>query len=85
MDTTLNTIDKIYIDTNENINILDIGCGVGASTMLLVNYFQNVEVEAIDLFKHYLDVFDEKISEKDLKSRYSQWNRYYNKLEKKYK
>ena len=68
-DTTLKVIDKIDIDDNGELNILDVGCGVGTSTILLANYFKNAEVEAIDLFKHYLDVLDEKISKNDLESR----------------
>lgn len=68
-DTTLKAIDKIDVGDKETLNILDIGCGVGSSTMLLANYFKNAEVEAIDLFKHYLDVLDEKISKNDLGSR----------------
>ena len=68
-DTTLKAIDKIDIDDNKMLNILDIGCGVGTSTIILANHFKNAEVEAIDLFKHYLDVLDEKISKNDLESR----------------
>ncbi len=68
-DTTLKAIDKIGIDDNGMLNILDIGCGVGSSTILLANYFKNAEVEAIDLFKHYLEVLHEKISKNDLVSR----------------
>ncbi len=66
-DTTLQAIDKVG---DENIlNILDIGCGVGQSTVLLAECFENATVEAIDLFKHYLDVLDERIVENDLGDR----------------
>lgn len=66
-DTTLQAIDKIG-DANI-LNILDIGCGVGQATILLANYFENATVESIDLFKHYLSVLDEKISENNLEDR----------------
>lgn len=66
-DTTLRVLNKI--DDANISNILDIGCGVGQSTILLAKYFKNAEVEAIDLFQHYLDVLDEKISKNNLKSR----------------
>ncbi|MBE6489976.1 MAG: methyltransferase domain-containing protein [Methanobrevibacter sp.] len=68
-ETTLKSIDKIDIDCIESLNILDVGCGVGTSTILLANHFKNAEVEAIDLFRHYLDVLDEKISKNNLQSR----------------
>lgn len=68
-DTTLKAIDKVNINSKANLNILDIGCGVGSSTILLANYFENSEIEAIDLFKHYLDVLNEKIAENNLEDR----------------
>lgn len=58
-----------YIKTEENLTILDIGCGVGADTILLAEYFKNSTVEAVDLFKHYLSVLDEKITENNLNNR----------------
>lgn len=67
VDTTLKVIGKIE---DENIlNILDVGCGVGQSTLLLANHFENATVEAIDLFNHYLMVLDEKIDENNLSDR----------------
>lgn len=69
MDTTLNAIQMTDVDSSLNLNILDIGCGVGSSTILLANYFKNSTIEAFDLFKHYIDVLDEKISENDLGDR----------------
>ena len=69
VDTTLKVIDKVDFNINDELNILDVGCGVGQATVLLANHFENSTVEAIDLFKHYLDVLDEKISENNLESR----------------
>lgn len=68
-DTTLEAIKKVGIDINDDINILDIACGVGSGTMLLADYFKNSTVEAIDRFKHYLNVLDEKIAENNLEDR----------------
>lgn len=68
-DTTLKAIDKINIDACNELNILDIACGVGTSTILLANYFKNSTVEAFDLFKHYVDILNEKIAENDLQDR----------------
>ena len=67
MDTTLKVIGKI--GDKDILNILDIGCGVGQATMLLANSFKDSTVEAIDLFKHYLAVLDEKIAENNLQDR----------------
>lgn len=69
VDTTLKMLDKIDININDSLNILDIACGVGSSTILLADYFKNAEVEAIDLFKHYLEIADEKIAENNLDDR----------------
>ena len=68
-DTTLKALDKIDFNRNDNLNILDIACGVGSSTILLANYFKSSTVEAFDLFKHYIDSLDEKISKNNLEER----------------
>ena len=68
VDTTLKALNLVEY-CSEDIAILDIGCGVGDKTILLANYFENSTVEAIDLFKHYLKVLDEKINESDLSDR----------------
>ena len=59
---TLKAIDYIDFNKDSQLTILDIGCGVGASTLLLADYFKNSTIEAIDLFPHYLKVLDEKIA-----------------------
>ena len=67
--TTLKALDKIDVNHDDELNILDIACGVGSSTILLANYFKNSTVEGFDLFKHYKQILDEKISENDLADR----------------
>ena len=66
-DTTLEVLDKI--DADGNLNILDIACGVGTSTLLIAGYFKDSTVEAFDLFKHYIDRLDEKIAENNFQDR----------------
>lgn len=66
---TLKAIDYIDFNKDSQLTILDIGCGVGASTLLLADYFKNSTIEAIDLFPHYLKVLDEKIADNDLDNR----------------
>lgn len=68
-DTTLKVLNKIDLNKNDNLNILDIACGVGTSTILLANYFNSSTVEAFDLFKHYIDSLVEKISKNNLGDR----------------
>jgi ubiquinone/menaquinone biosynthesis C-methylase UbiE len=67
--TTLRAIEKVGFDTDDELNILDIACGVGSSTILLACYFKNATVEAFDLFGHYIDSLKEKISENNLENR----------------
>ena len=59
-DTTLEALDKLDLDAGGELNILDIACGVGSSTILLANYFNNSIVEGFDLFNHYKESLDEK-------------------------
>lgn len=66
---TMSAIKKLGIDRLGNLNILDIACGVGSSTILLADYFENSTVEAFDLFRHYINVLDEKIDENSLQDR----------------
>lgn len=66
---TLKAIGYIDFNKDSQLTILDIGCGVGASTLLLADYFKNSTIEAIDLFPHYLKVLDEKIVDNDLDNR----------------
>ena len=68
-DTTLKALDKVDLNRENNLNILDIACGVGSSTILLADYFNASTVEAFDLFKHYIGSLDEKIAENNLEDR----------------
>lgn len=65
--TTIETLN--HVENDGNLTILDIGCGVGADTILLADYFENSTVEAVDLFKHYISVLNEKITENNLNNR----------------
>ena len=67
--TTLRAIENVDFDTNDELNILDIACGVGSSTILLADYFKNSNVEAFDLFSHYINSLEEKIVCNNLENR----------------
>lgn len=67
--TTQKVLDRLDIDSDGEMSILDIACGVGSSTVLLANHFKNSVVEGFDLFKHYKESLDEKITENALSDR----------------
>ena len=67
--TTLEVLHQLDIDEDDELNILDIACGVGSSTILLADYFKNSVVEAFDLFGHYVNALDEKITENSMSER----------------
>lgn len=48
-------IDLARIDRNTPLKIADIGCGTGASTLLL-GHLLNAQITAVDLFQPFLDV-----------------------------
>jgi 2-polyprenyl-3-methyl-5-hydroxy-6-metoxy-1,4-benzoquinol methylase len=52
---TEKAIDLACIDRNASLKIADIGCGTGASTLVLARSL-NAEITAVDLFQDFLDV-----------------------------
>ena len=67
--TTLRAIDEADLNLEGELNILDIACGVGTSTVLLANHFKKSTVEGFDLFKHYKNRLEEKIDDEGLSDR----------------
>ena len=60
-ESSLKAINYIDFNKDDKLAILDVGCGVGAATLLLADYFKNSTIEAIDLFDHYLAILDKKL------------------------
>ena len=60
-ESSLKAIGFIDFNKDDKLAILDVGCGVGAATLLLADYFKNSTIEAIDLFDHHLKVLDKKL------------------------
>ena len=54
---TERAIDLAHIDRNAALNIADIGCGTGASTLVLARLL-NASITAVDVFHDFLDVLD---------------------------
>ena len=68
-ESTLKVLDLIDINKDSEMDVLEVGCGVGADTLVLADYFKNSTIEAIDLFPHYLNVLNEEIKDRGLESR----------------
>lgn len=53
---TLLALQLSGIDSEGNIEVADIGCGTGASTLVLAGKLQNARIAAVDLFPEFLHV-----------------------------
>jgi ubiquinone/menaquinone biosynthesis C-methylase UbiE len=56
------------IDRNPGLKIADIGCGTGASTLLLAKHL-NAEIIAVDFLQEFLDDLNEKAKGADDRKR----------------
>ncbi|MCK5826068.1 MAG: class I SAM-dependent methyltransferase [Desulfuromusa sp.] len=62
---TLKSIDLAMLDPTELLKIADIGCGTGASAMLLVREL-NAQVTAVDFLPGFIDVLKDKAESEGL-------------------
>jgi len=53
------------MDASEYLRVADIGCGTGASTLMLAENL-NAEITAVDLFQDFLDVLDAEAAKRGL-------------------
>ena len=58
---TLRAIELANLDQSKKLKITDIGCGTGASTLLLAEHL-NADITAIDLFPEFLEVLKSQVS-----------------------
>ncbi len=56
---TLQAISLAMIDSREPLKITDVGCGTGASALLLARHL-NAQISAIDFLPDFLDVLNER-------------------------
>ncbi|WP_223342212.1 trans-aconitate 2-methyltransferase [Synechocystis sp. PCC 7339] len=57
---TIRALELTRIDTLAKLQVADIGCGTGASTLVLASKLQNAQITAIDIFPEFLDVLSAK-------------------------
>jgi cyclopropane fatty-acyl-phospholipid synthase-like methyltransferase len=53
---TLRALELTRIDRAASLNIADIGCGTGASTLVLASQLPNASITAVDLFPEFLEI-----------------------------
>jgi len=58
------------MDTLERLQVADIGCGTGASTLTLAENL-NAEITAVDLFQDFLDILNAEAAERDLADKFT--------------
>lgn len=57
---TRRALDLTRLDREAELQVADIGCGAGASTLVLASECPNAQVRAVDLFPEFLDVLAER-------------------------
>ena len=57
---TLRALELTGLDRAAPLRVADIGCGTGASTLVLASSLPNARIEAVDLFPEFLDILDER-------------------------
>ena len=65
---TMKALNLIGVDKNYKLKIADIGCGIGAHTILLAQN-TNGQITAVDLFPEFLGKLDNKAKELGLQNR----------------
>lgn len=57
---TLRALDLTRFDRTAKLEVADIGCGTGASTLVLASRLPNSRIIAVDLFPEFLDILTER-------------------------
>ncbi len=57
---TLRALDLTRLDRDAALRVADIGCGTGASTLVLARHLPAAEIVAVDLFPEFLKVLTER-------------------------
>lgn len=65
---TLKALDLLNLPTDQNLKVVDIGCGSGGQTILLAKIL-NGQITAVDLFPEFLNELNEKSQNLGLKDK----------------
>ena len=57
---TMRALGLTRLDPAADLRVADIGCGTGASTLLLAHGLPRAHIVAVDLFREFLDILAEK-------------------------
>ena len=57
---TLHALELTRLDRAARLQVADIGCGTGASTLALASRLPNARITAVDLFPEFLDILTER-------------------------
>jgi len=66
---TLRALELSRLDPASAIDVADIGCGTGASTLALAGKLQNARITAVDLFPEFLGILATRADESGLSHR----------------
>ena len=58
---TLRALSHTQLDTSSPLKVADIGCGTGASTLVLAKSIPNAQITAVDLFPEFLNVLKQRV------------------------
>lgn len=65
-DESTKALTLAMIDPSQPLKIADIGCGTGATTILLANLFNDVTITAVDLLPDFLQVLETRATKSGL-------------------
>lgn len=57
---TLRALELTRLDAASELQVADIGCGTGASTLALAGALPRARITAVDLFPEFLDILAER-------------------------
>lgn len=66
---TLRALAHSRIDTSSSLTVADIGCGTGASTLVLAKSLTNSQITAVDLFPEFLEILASKAEKEGVSNR----------------
>jgi len=65
---TLRALTHAQLDTLSPLKVADIGCGSGASTIVLAKSLPNAQITAVDLFPEFLNVLEQRAKRQGVSS-----------------